>query len=148
MGAISLSFAGFTQWRALAGTLIGYSIFLFERGGRGVNCSVNIYQFQTRWTRSFGQVAADIKAQSSLEVLYRHGIPQLPCTHNYLKKHTGKSWMVCVFNPLNPNIYSQILQSIGGEKGELGGGGLKPSPHLCRIINNFLLFYHGHLIRT
>ena len=100
---------------------MGYPIFLFERGG-GMSIVLltlsNVYyffnQFQTRWTRSFGKVAADIKAQSSLEVLYWHGILQLPCTHNHLKKHTGKSWMVCVFNPWSPNIDLQILQSIGG----------------------------------
>ena len=35
--------------------------------------------------------------------------------------------MVCVFNPWSPNIYLQILQSIGGGKGGAGGGGgLRP----------------------
>ena len=109
---------------------MGYPIFLFERGGgRSIALLTlsNVYyffnQFQTRWTRSFGKVAADITAQSSLEVLYWHGILQLPCTHNHLKKHTGKSWMVCVFNPWSPNIDLQILQSIGGGRWEVGGGG-------------------------
>ena len=100
---------------SLNSTLLKWDIpFFYLRGeGGGVRSIVlltlsNVYyffnQFQTRWTRSFGKVAADIKAQSSLEVLYWHGILQLPCTHNYLKKHTGKSWMVCVFNPWSPNI--------------------------------------------
>ena len=109
---------------------MGYPFFLFERGGgRSIVLLTlsNVYyffnQFQTRWTRSFGKVAADIKAQSSLEVLYWHGILQLSCTHNYLKKHTGKSWMVCVFNPWSPDIHLQILQSIGSGRCELGWGG-------------------------
>ena len=100
---------------SLNSTLLKWDIpFFYLRGeGGGVRSIVlltlsNVYyffnQFQTRWTRSFGKVAADIKAQSSLEVLYWHGILQLPCTHNYLKKHTGKSWMVCVFNLWSTNI--------------------------------------------
>ena len=128
---------------------MGYPIFLFERGGgRSLVLLTlsNVYyffnQFQTRWTRSFGKVAADIKAQSSLEVLYWHGILQLPCTHNYLKKHTGKSWMVCVFNPWSPNIDLQILQSIGGRRREVGGGGWLSRPtHFCRIIDNFFFYF-------
>ena len=34
----------------------------------------------------------------------------------------------------------------GGPPHILGGGA--QSPHFCKIINNFLLFYHGQLIRT
>ena len=49
-----------------------------------------------------------------------------------------------------------VLQQIHKlrKRGDLGGGaphilgGGAQSPHFCKIINNFLFFYHGQLITT
>ena len=38
--------------------------------------------------------------------------------------------------------------AVGHGSGGAGGASVPPPPHFCRIINNFLIFYHGQLLRT
>ena len=42
----------------------------------------------------------------------------------------------------------ETQQSIGGGSGGAGGGGGSAAPQFGRMINNFLLSYHGQLIKT
>ena len=42
----------------------------------------------------------------------------------------------------------ETQQSIGGGSGGAGGASAPPPPQFGRMINNFLLFYHGQLIKT
>ena len=42
----------------------------------------------------------------------------------------------------------ETQQSIGGGSRGAGGTSAPPSPQFGRMISNFLLFYHGQLIKT
>ena len=75
----------------------------------------------------------------NLQYFFRHGLTLIAIIERP-RKSWGRDCKKC--------IYSDLLsvQCIGGGSG-VGAGGLQ-SPHFCRTINNFLLFYQGQLIRT
>ena len=59
--------------------------------------------------------------------------------------------VICFELPITGTFFNFPKRSVVGH-GSGGAGGASvpppPPPHFCRIINNFLIFYHGQLLRT
>ena len=58
--------------------------------------------------------------------------------------------VICFELPITGIFFNFPKRSVVGH-GSGGAGGASvppPPPHFCRIINNFLIFYHGQLLRT
>ena len=52
---------------------------------------------------------------------------------------------ICAQKKKNNQGIEETQQSIGGGSGGAGGGGGASAPQFGRMINNFLLFYHGQV---
>ena len=57
--------------------------------------------------------------------------------------------VICFELPITGTFFNFPKRSVVGHgSGGAGGASVPPPPHFCRIINNFLIFYHGQLLRT
>ena len=58
--------------------------------------------------------------------------------------------VICFELPITGTFFNFPKRSVVGHRsGGAGGASVPPPPrHFCRIINNFLIFYHGQLLKT
>ena len=58
--------------------------------------------------------------------------------------------VICFELPITGTFFNFPKRSVSRprKRGSWGCFSPSPSPHFCRIINNFLIFYHGQLLRT
>ena len=68
-------------------------------------------------------------------------------TSNQLYNMASNSGIFAQKKKNNQEI-EETRQSIGGGSRGAGGTSAPPSPQFGRMISNFLLFYHGQLIKT